>query len=118
MTLFNKTEKDREVLASTASDSSSANDLKNLPGKAENDYKDQAYFSSAQVDDDQIDEPIEEKKTTYKFYGGNDHIFKDPEVAQHYREIYEKATYEGRNHFDPDFTWTRKSKSLQIITNI
>ncbi|VVT57666.1 uncharacterized protein SAPINGB_P005809 [Magnusiomyces paraingens] len=46
------------------------------------------------------------KKGRHPFYGGKDHIFTDPVVADHYRELYEKSTYEGRNHFDPDFTWT------------
>lgn len=33
-------------------------------------------------------------------------VFKDPDVAKHYREIYEKSQYEGRFAFDPDFEWT------------
>lgn len=34
------------------------------------------------------------------------HIFKDPEVAEYYRNLYEKSQYECRERFDPDFEWT------------
>ncbi|VVT48688.1 uncharacterized protein SAPINGB_P001902 [Magnusiomyces paraingens] len=44
------------------------------------------------------------------FYGGKDHIFRDPEVTEYYRQMYENATYEGRFHFDPDFQWTPKQE--------
>lgn len=38
--------------------------------------------------------------------GFGDNIFKDPEIAQYYRNIYEKSQYEGRHVFDPDFEWS------------
>jgi MFS family permease len=38
------------------------------------------------------------------------HIFQDPEVAEHYRSIYEKSKYEGRHLFDPELTWTEKEE--------
>lgn len=34
------------------------------------------------------------------------HVFKDPEVAEYYRNLYEKSQYECRGRFDPDFEWT------------
>lgn len=33
------------------------------------------------------------------------HIFKDPEVAEYYRNLYEKSNYECRHRFDPEFEW-------------
>jgi hypothetical protein len=36
----------------------------------------------------------------------SDHVFKEPATAQYWREVYAKAKYEGRHHFDPDYTWT------------
>jgi hypothetical protein len=34
-----------------------------------------------------------------------DHPFSDPATAQHWRQIYENAEYEGRHRFDPEYTW-------------
>ncbi|ONH67310.1 hypothetical protein BON22_3025 [Cyberlindnera fabianii] len=36
----------------------------------------------------------------------DDHVFKDPKVADYYRRLYESTEYECREKFDPDFTWT------------
>lgn len=33
-------------------------------------------------------------------------VFADPEVAAHYREVYEKADYECRHVFDPSLEWS------------
>ncbi|EDK40396.2 hypothetical protein PGUG_04494 [Meyerozyma guilliermondii ATCC 6260] len=38
------------------------------------------------------------------------HIFQDPVVAEHYREIYEKVDYECKDHFDPNLTWTKEEE--------
>lgn len=38
------------------------------------------------------------------------HTFQDPKVAQYYRDLYEKAGYECRHRFDPDFYWTKKEE--------
>ncbi|KAK0614350.1 major facilitator superfamily domain-containing protein [Immersiella caudata] len=44
-------------------------------------------------------------------YGSSDeHIFKDAVVADHWRGIYEKAGYENRHRFDPEFTWTAEEE--------
>ncbi|KAI5868104.1 MFS general substrate transporter [Durotheca rogersii] len=40
-------------------------------------------------------------------YGSTEnHIFSDPVVAEHWRGVYERARYENRHRFDPDFRWT------------
>ncbi|PTD13094.1 putative transporter [Fusarium culmorum] len=36
----------------------------------------------------------------------NLHPFSDPEIADRWRKVYEKAEYENRHRFDPSFTWT------------
>jgi hypothetical protein len=44
-------------------------------------------------------------------YGSSDnHIFKDPAVANHWRNVYQQARYENRHRFDPDFTWTAEEE--------
>lgn len=40
----------------------------------------------------------------YGSYG--DHVFADPKVAAYWADIYDKAKYEGRHRFDPEFTWS------------
>ncbi|KAH7132385.1 major facilitator superfamily domain-containing protein [Dendryphion nanum] len=35
-----------------------------------------------------------------------DHVFSDRVTAQYWRDVYEKAQYEGRHRFDPNYTWT------------
>ncbi|KAK3377438.1 major facilitator superfamily transporter [Podospora didyma] len=48
-------------------------------------------------------------------YGSSDeHIFKDPVVADHWRNIYEKASYENRHRFDPEFTWTAEEEKRLV----
>lgn len=66
-------------------------------------------------------------------YGSyEDHPFSDSATAQYWQGVYEKAEYEGRHRFDPDYTWTadeerklvrkvvvrfaRKEAKLMIIT--
>ncbi|CAK7894254.1 high-affinity nicotinic acid transporter [[Candida] anglica] len=39
-----------------------------------------------------------------------DHIFQDPVVAAHYREVYENTNYECKDYFDPEFTWTEEEE--------
>lgn len=48
-------------------------------------------------------------------YGsGRDHAFSDPAVAAHWRNIYEKAQYEGRHRFDPDLTWSAQEEKKLV----
>lgn len=40
-------------------------------------------------------------------YGSTtDHIFSNDLVADYWRDVYEKAKYEGRHRFDPQFQWS------------
>ncbi|CCH44007.1 putative transporter [Wickerhamomyces ciferrii] len=39
-----------------------------------------------------------------------DHIFKDPEIAKYYKEIYEKTNYECKDWFDPNYEWNLKDE--------
>lgn len=40
-------------------------------------------------------------------YGSDgNHVFADPKVAEYWRDVYEKAQYEGRHRFDPEITWS------------
>lgn len=41
---------------------------------------------------------------------GSKNIFKDPEVAAHYRDLYEKSQYECRHVFDPEIEWTEEEE--------
>ncbi|KAI2465907.1 MFS general substrate transporter [Annulohypoxylon bovei var. microspora] len=44
-------------------------------------------------------------------YGStDDHIFSDPSVADHWRGVYEKAQYENRHRFDPEYKWTAEEE--------
>ena len=37
-------------------------------------------------------------------YGSSDeHIFSEPAVADHWRNVFEKARYENRHRFDPNY---------------
>ncbi|TKX22531.1 MFS transporter-like protein 92 [Elsinoe australis] len=57
-------------------------------------------------------------------YGSyHDHVFKDPKVADYWRNVYEKAHYEGRHRFDPNMTWSateekrlRRKVDFRIMT--
>lgn len=43
-----------------------------------------------------------------------DHPFSDRVTAQYWREVYEKAEYEGRHRFDPDYTWTAEEEKRLV----
>ncbi|VVT46628.1 uncharacterized protein SAPINGB_P001308 [Magnusiomyces paraingens] len=60
--------------------------------------------TSGSSDVEKLGDDVSDHKGLRVFYGKS-HIFQDPEVADYYRGVYEKATYEGRFHFDPEFTW-------------
>ena len=48
-------------------------------------------------------------------YGSSDdHLFKDPAVAEHWRGVFEKAEYENRHRFDPDLTWTAEEEKRLV----
>ncbi|KAL8347630.1 hypothetical protein RB601_002990 [Gaeumannomyces tritici] len=48
-------------------------------------------------------------------YGSSDeHPFSDPEVAARWRGVYEKARYENRHRFDPDYKWTAEEEKKLV----
>ncbi|KAL5416505.1 hypothetical protein PMIN03_002050 [Paraphaeosphaeria minitans] len=42
------------------------------------------------------------------------HPFSERVTAQYWREIYEKAQYEGRHRFDPNYTWTAEEEKKLV----
>lgn len=40
--------------------------------------------------------------------------FLDPEVAEYWRGVYDKAQYECRDAFDPSLTWTEEEERLLV----
>lgn len=44
----------------------------------------------------------------------NNNIFKDPDVANYYRNLYEEAQYEGRHAFAPNFEWTEEEEQQLV----
>ena len=44
----------------------------------------------------------------------DDHAFSDPATAQHWRQIYENAQYEGRHRFDPKYTWEAEEEKRLV----
>ncbi|ORY01985.1 major facilitator superfamily domain-containing protein [Clohesyomyces aquaticus] len=48
-------------------------------------------------------------------YGSYDqHVFSNPINAQHWKEIYERALYEGRHRFDPEYKWTAEEEKRLV----
>lgn len=53
----------------------------------------------------------QESLTDSEGYGSStEHVFSDPAVASHWRNVFEKAGYENRHRFDPSFTWTAEEE--------
>lgn len=48
------------------------------------------------------------------FGSTDDHPFADPAMATHWREVYEKADYENRHRFDPEFKWTAEEEKRLV----
>ncbi|KAI0887485.1 MFS general substrate transporter [Annulohypoxylon maeteangense] len=55
------------------------------------------------------DEPTA-KKPDEDYGSTDDHVFSDPSVAEKWRGVYEKAKYENRHRFDPNFKWTAEEE--------
>lgn len=51
---------------------------------------------------------------TESYEGFGENPFKDPAVAQHWREVYEKSTYECRHVFDPSLTWSEEEEKRLV----
>lgn len=47
----------------------------------------------------------------------DDHVFKDPNLADHYRRLYESTDYECRHLFDPEMTWTEAEEKKVVRKN-
>ncbi|KAK0123819.1 hypothetical protein ONS95_008815 [Cadophora gregata] len=69
------------------------------------------------------DSDSEIQSVTPEYGSYHNHVFASPSVAEYWRQVYEKAQYEGRHRFDPLFTWTaeeekrvRRKIDLRIIT--
>ncbi|KAI0840524.1 MFS general substrate transporter [Hypoxylon sp. FL0890] len=55
--------------------------------------------------------PSKEIAPEFEDYGSaGDHIFSDPSVAEYWRRVYEKARYENRHRFDPEYRWTAEEE--------
>jgi len=50
-------------------------------------------------------------------YGSGPHIFKTPQIAEYWLDIYNHAKYEGRHRFDPQFTWTA-AEERQVVRKV
>lgn len=51
------------------------------------------------------------KEQVAQQYGSTDeHVFSDPSIADHWRKVYEKASYENRHRFDPNYTWSAEDE--------
>ncbi|KAG7099991.1 hypothetical protein E1B28_001783 [Marasmius oreades] len=68
-------------------------------------------------------ESVTDVETRGDYGSGRDHPFSDPKIADHWRNVYENAKYEGRHRYDPNFTWTaseelrvRRKVDLRIIS--
>nr|UWK20095.1 major facilitator superfamily transporter (MSF) [Trichoderma rubi] len=48
------------------------------------------------------------------FGSTDDHPFTDPAMTAHWTQIYEKANYENRHRFDPEFTWTAEEEKRLV----
>jgi hypothetical protein len=53
---------------------------------------------------------IDAEKLDPEYGSGQDHIFANEQVADYWRDVYEKAKYEGRHRFDPTFTWSAEEE--------
>jgi hypothetical protein len=43
-------------------------------------------------------------------YDDEKNPFRDPVVAQHWRDVYEKSSYECRHVFDPSLSWSEEEE--------
>lgn len=57
---------------------------------------------------------IRTRQYAESFDPNGDNPFADPEVAERYAMIYEKAQYECRHFFDPTFIWTPQEEKILV----
>ena len=64
------------------------------------------------------DRPADERDKSAQenpFLGSTtDHVFSDPAIASHWQLKYEKAGYENRHRFDPEFQWTAEEEKKLV----
>ncbi|KAK6524817.1 hypothetical protein TWF281_011715 [Arthrobotrys megalospora] len=71
------------------------------------DSKDSKIGATAESSSNQSDYDAATEQDIDGDYGSyGNHVFSDPKVAEYWRGVYEKASYEGRHRFDPEITWT------------
>lgn len=63
---------------------------------------------------DQKGHTIETTKHDEELSTDGDNPFADPEVAERYAILYEKAQYECRHVFDPTLTWTPEEEKAIV----
>ncbi|CDO93559.1 unnamed protein product [Kluyveromyces dobzhanskii CBS 2104] len=68
------------------------------------------------ITNDHLEKKVFEDVEQYSVSSSLDdfNIFKDPCIAQHYSEVYEKCEYECRHLFDPEFTWTKEEEKRVV----
>lgn len=71
--------------------------------------KDTLNIATVPSEESSLTEGVLERKDE-PFGSTDDHPFSDPAMATHWRQIYEKANYENRHRFDPEFTWTAEEE--------
>lgn len=79
-------------------------------------------MAAQRVTEGPVQQPAVDTKTPYKVGDAPDETrsaadaalatnpFSDPAVAEHYRNVYEKAQYECRHAFDPELEWSRQEE--------
>ncbi|KAF6843874.1 allantoate permease [Colletotrichum musicola] len=54
---------------------------------------------------------LREQEVSPNAYGSTEeHVFSDPSIADHWRKVYEKAEYENRHRFDPNYQWSAEAE--------
>lgn len=69
---------------------------------------DQKQIPVTQDVDSASSQVTDKERPSYGSY--EDHPFSDRITAQYWREVYDKAEYEGRHRFDPNYTWTAEEE--------
>ncbi|KAL1600634.1 hypothetical protein SLS60_007021 [Paraconiothyrium brasiliense] len=73
---------------------------------------DQKQVSGAHTTDSGSSQSEKPKRPAHGSY--EDHPFSDRVTTQYWREIYEKAQYEGRHRFDPNYTWSAEEEKKLV----
>lgn len=63
---------------------------------------------SADSSSNESDNDLEKVQPEYGSH--KDHIFSNPDVAEYWKGVYEKAHYEGRHQFDPTLEWSAEEE--------